>query len=105
MIVSNPPYIPAGDIAGLDPEVRDHEPIPALDGGDDGLCFYRRIVREAGDYLEDGGWLCLEIGYDQGPALQELLSDAGYAEVEIIRDLAGLNRVAVGRLPARSHND
>ena len=98
MIVSNPPYIPAEVIEGLEPEVRDHEPRTALDGGEDGLSFYRRIVREAGDYLEDGGWLCLEIGYDQGEDLRKMMAEAGYEDVEIIRDLAGLDRVAAGRL-------
>lgn len=98
MIVSNPPYIPAEVIEGLEPEVRDHEPRTALDGGADGLSFYRRIVREAGDYLEDGGWLCLEIGYDQGEDLRKMMAEAGYEDVEIIRDLAGLDRVAAGRL-------
>lgn len=99
LIVSNPPYIPTSVISGLEPEVKDHEPRRALDGGEDGLAFYRRITEEAGEYLEPGGWLCLEIGYDQGPALEALLKENGYADVEIIRDLAGLNRVAAGRKP------
>ena len=68
----------------------------ALDGGEDGLSFYRRIVRDAGAHLRAGGLLAFEIGYDQGEALRTLLSDAGYTNVEIIQDLAGLDRVALG---------
>lgn len=98
MIVSNPPYIVRDVIRELEPEVRDHEPLLALDGHGDGLYFYRRIVREAPSYLKPGGWLCMEIGWDQGPGLRELLSEAGFLSVEIIKDLAGLDRVAVGRL-------
>ena len=99
MILSNPPYIPSGVIPELDPEVRDQEPVLALDGHEDGLYFYRKIVGEAEDYLFSGGWLCMEIGYDQGAALEELLKDAGYEEVAIVKDLAGLDRVALGRRP------
>ena len=68
VIVSNPPYIPTEVIAGLMPEVRDFEPMEALDGKEDGLYFYRRIVAECADYLAPGGWLLFEIGYDQGEA-------------------------------------
>ncbi len=99
LITSNPPYIASAVIPGLMPEVRDHEPILALDGGEDGLDFYRKIVSQAGVYLKKGGWLCMEIGYDQGQPLREMLLAAGYEEVEIIRDLAGLDRTAVGRRP------
>ena len=99
LITSNPPYIASEVIPGLMPEVRDHEPLLALDGGEDGLDFYRKIVSQAGAYLKKGGWLCLEIGYDQGQPLREMLLEAGYEEVEIIRDLAGLDRTAVGRRP------
>lgn len=96
VIVSNPPYIVRKVVETLDPEVREHEPMLALDGGEDGLSFYRRIVRDAGAHLCAGGLLAFEIGYDQGEALRTLLSDAGYTGVEIIRDLAGLDRVALG---------
>lgn len=99
MILSNPPYIPSAVIPQLEPEVCQQEPILALDGHEDGLYFYRRIVEEAGDYLYPEGWLCLEIGYDQGPALEELLKTAGYEEISIVPDLAGLDRVALGRRP------
>lgn len=96
-IVSNPPYIPSGQIAGLMPEVRAHEPRLALDGGEDGLYFYRRLTREAGDYLKPDGWLLFEIGYDQGEAVAGLMRAEGYREIEIRKDLAGLDRVAAGR--------
>lgn len=99
LIVSNPPYIASGVIRELEPEVREHEPLRALDGGRDGLDFYRRIVREAPEYLNPGGWLFLEIGYDQGESLRNLLEEAGFVSVEIVKDLAGLDRVAMGRRP------
>lgn len=99
MILSNPPYIASDEIELLMPEVRDHEPRMALDGEADGLAFYRRIVREAGDYLFPGGWLMFEIGMDQGEALRELLFEAGYIDIEIRKDLAGLDRMAMGRMP------
>ena len=98
VIMANPPYIPTGEILSLMPEVRDHEPILALDGMEDGLYFYRKIVAQAGEYLEQGGWLCFEIGYDQGEALKEMMTEAGYGQVKIIKDLAGLDRVVRGRL-------
>lgn len=96
-IVSNPPYIPKGDIADLMTEVKDFEPINALDGGADGLDFYRTIVTESRDWLKAGGWLFFEIGYDQGEALRSLLAEADYAEIGIRQDLAGLDRVAFGK--------
>lgn len=98
LIVSNPPYIPAKEIEGLMEEVRDYEPRLALDGGEDGLNFYRRIVAEAGAYLNCGGWLIMEIGQEQGEDLRQMLSHAGYEEIEIIQDLAGLDRVVLGRM-------
>ena len=97
VIVSNPPYIATKELEGLMPEVREHEPILALDGMEDGLYFYREIVAQAGEYLEQGGWLCFEIGYDQGEALKEMMTEAGYGQVKIIKDLAGLDRVAIGQ--------
>lgn len=98
IIVSNPPYIPTKDIEELMPEVKHHEPYMALDGKEDGLYYYRRIVKESKNYLNSGGMLFFEIGYDQGPALTELLQDSGYTDICIIKDLAGLNRVARGRI-------
>ena len=96
-IVSNPPYIPKKDIEELMTEVKDFEPMNALDGGEDGLDFYRAIVEQGREWLKDGGWLFFEIGYDQGEDLRNLLQESGYTEVEIRQDLAGLDRVAMGR--------
>ncbi|MCR4897418.1 MAG: peptide chain release factor N(5)-glutamine methyltransferase [Lachnospiraceae bacterium] len=92
-VISNPPYIPAGDIASLMPEVRLHEPVMALDGGADGLDFYRRILAQAQDRLKGGGWLYLEIGYDQARAVSDLCSAAGLTEISVIRDYGGNDRV------------
>lgn len=97
VIVSNPPYIKSSEIDGLMPEVKEHEPRLALDGSADGLCFYRRLAAESPGYLKAGGWVVMEIGYDQGEALRELLSQAGFSEVCIRKDYAGLDRVALGR--------
>lgn len=96
IIVSNPPYIRTDVIKTLMPEVRDYEPILALDGREDGLFFYRRIIEQAGDYLYGGGMLFLEIGYDQGEDVSCLLREAGYTDVEIYKDYAGNNRVVQG---------
>ena len=96
-IVSNPPYIPRGDLAGLMTEVRDHEPENALDGGADGLDFYRRILAESGPYLREGGWIFFEMGYDQGSALMELMKEAGFVRLECRKDLARLDRVVLGK--------
>ena len=96
MIVSNPPYIRTKDIDTLEPEVRDHEPRLALDGGEDGLCFIRRIAEDARRYLYSDGWLLLETGFDQGKEASVILKDAGYREVEIVKDLGGKDRVVKG---------
>lgn len=95
VIVSNPPYIPSKDISGLAPEIRDHEPITALDGGDDGLSCIREIVTQAGDYLVPGGQLLLEMGYDQKADVTALAKTCPqFDHIHIIQDLAGQNRVA-----------
>lgn len=96
IIVSNPPYIPTKIIAGLEPEVALHEPFIALDGGEDGLSFYRRIIRDVPRYLTRGGKLFFETGHDQGEAVSRLLEDAGFVDIEIKKDYAGLNRVVFG---------
>ncbi|MCM1099857.1 MAG: peptide chain release factor N(5)-glutamine methyltransferase [Clostridium sp.] len=98
IIVSNPPYIGSGVIPTLMPEVREHEPLSALDGGADGLDFYRRIAGEAPEYLAGGGMLFVEIGCDQGAQVQELFARNGFAEVRCVRDYAGLDRVVCGTL-------
>lgn len=94
-IISNPPYIPTGDIDGLSDEVK-KEPIAALDGGEDGLDFYRHIVSEYTKYLKDGGVVIFEIGYDQGEALGNIAESHGYV-CRIIKDLGKNDRVAVLR--------
>ena len=98
MIVSNPPYIETKVIDTLMPEVRDYEPMSALDGGEDGLDFYRRIVKEAPKYLENGGYLMFEIGHNQAFAVQSLLEDRGFSDVQVKKDYAGLDRVVYGHL-------
>lgn len=95
VIVSNPPYIPSSDIFGLAPEIRDHEPITALDGGHDGLECIREIVTCAGDYLVPGGQLVLEMGFDQKTGVSALAKTCPqFDQIHIIQDLAGQNRVA-----------
>ena len=96
IIVSNPPYIRSETIGELAPEVRIHEPRMALDGGDDGLYFYKRIIPEAADYLRTGGMLFLEIGYDQAEQVGALMKDAGYYEVRTIKDYGGNDRIVCG---------
>ena len=96
IIVSNPPYIKTSVIESLMPEVREHEPREALDGHGDGLFFYRRITAEAWRFLQGGGMLFFEIGYDQGESVRLLMEEAGYREIEVIRDYAGLDRVVCG---------
>lgn len=97
MIVSNPPYIKTGDIPALQEEVREHDPLMALDGKEDGLYFYRRIVKEALQYLYPGGMLFFEIGWEQALAVTEYMKNAGYKDVMVYKDLAGLDRVVSGR--------
>ena len=93
VIVSNPPYIPSRVIDGLQPEVRDHEPRLALDGTGDGLYFHRCLAAESGRFLREGGSVYFEIGYDQAEDVSALLESAGYAEIEVIKDGPGLDRV------------
>ncbi|MDO4261997.1 MAG: peptide chain release factor N(5)-glutamine methyltransferase [Eubacteriales bacterium] len=95
VIVSNPPYIPEAVVGTLQPEVKDHEPVCALDGGGDGLSFYRRIAVESPAFLRPGGRLYLEIGYDQAEAVSGLLAER-FRDVRIVKDLAGLDRVVCG---------
>ncbi|MBR6798657.1 MAG: peptide chain release factor N(5)-glutamine methyltransferase [Firmicutes bacterium] len=99
MIVSNPPYIRTAMISILQEEVKTHEPLGALDGGRDGLEFYRIIVEQAADYLKPGGFLMLEIGHDQGEDLRKMLKDDGrYTPAEVIKDLPGKDRVVKCKL-------
>ena len=98
VIVSNPPYIATKEIEALEPEVRDMEPRMALDGMEDGLFFYRKIVSASVQYLNPEGWLMFEIGYDQGEQVSEMMKSAGYVDVKVVGDLAGLDRVVIGKL-------
>ena len=97
IIVSNPPYIPSLDIEKLQIEVRDYEPRLALDGGQDGLEFYRKITKQAKDYLVEDGLLVLEIGYNQGLDVELLLRNNNLCNIEILKDFQGLDRVVLGR--------
>lgn len=96
MIVSNPPYIETSVIDTLMPEVREHEPLMALNGGADGLAFYRRIAKQAGSYLNGGGMLFFEIGCGQAEAVCGLMKEAGFCEIQVVKDFAGLDRVVYG---------
>ena len=98
MIVSNPPYIEDDVILGLEPEVKDNEPMLALSGGKDGLIFYRRLTETAKDHLNPGGALFVEIGYNQWEAVAELFRANGFSKPTLVRDLAGLDRVVWGVL-------
>jgi protein-(glutamine-N5) methyltransferase, release factor-specific len=93
IIVSNPPYIKSLVIEGLEPEVKDNEPILALDGMEDGLFFYKKIIAQAKNYMTDLGRIYFEIGHDQGDDVKYLLEIAGFTNIEIIKDMAGLDRV------------
>ena len=98
VILSNPPYIPPTEIAELAIEVRDHEPRIALDGGPDGLAFYRRIAADAGRYLNADGRILVEIGHTQGDAVTALFRNAGWADVVMTKDLSGRPRVVAASL-------
>jgi release factor glutamine methyltransferase len=100
LVVSNPPYIPSADIETLEPEVRDHEPRLALDGGADGLDAYRQLAPEILRVLKPGGRFAVEIGFDQSAAVEALFREAGAAEVETAKDLANRDRVVLGARPA-----
>ncbi len=95
-IVSNPPYIRTEVIPTLEDKVKNYEPLTALDGGEDGLVFYKKITVSALTHLNENGMLAYEIGYDQGAAVRDILKEKGFKNIEIKKDLAGLDRVAVG---------
>lgn len=99
VIISNPPYIRSDVVDTLMEEVRDHEPRIALDGGEDGLDFYRRLLEGAKTHLIPGGMILFEIGFDQGFAVSTLMEEYGYKDVTVVRDLSGNDRVVRGRLP------
>ena len=97
VIVSNPPYIRSGEIPKLMPEVREYEPLQALDGSEDGLLFYKSIIREISTFLTSGGRVFFEIGAEQGEAVSQLMHEAGFRNVEVKQDLAGLDRIVCGQ--------
>jgi release factor glutamine methyltransferase len=93
LICSNPPYIPTAEVLQLAPEVRDYEPLTALDGGEDGLRFFRQIAQGAPDFLAEGGWLLLEMGKGQDPQVAVILQVRGFTHIDLIPDYAGVTRV------------
>jgi release factor glutamine methyltransferase len=97
LIVSNPPYIPTSDIAKLMTDVRDYEPIIALDGGADGYDFYRRLANESSAYISDDGTIAVEVGFNQANSVKSLFSAAGFKNILIKQDLNGINRVVSAR--------
>lgn len=99
IIVSNPPYIETKVIDTLMPEVRLHEPVSALDGGEDGLYFYRKIITEAPKFMRKGAYLFLEIGCAQAQKVTMFMQEAGFVQVEVLKDYAGLDRVVFGIKP------
>ena len=95
LIVSNPPYIRRDDIKGLQAEIRDWEPVEALDGGEDGLDYYRVIIPEARNYLKGYGCLMLEIAFGQADAVRKMAEDEGFADITLIKDFAGIERIII----------
>jgi len=97
VIVSNPPYIKTSVIEELDEEVRTYDPMIALDGHDDGLYFYEAITVQSVDFIKTGGWLMYEIGYDQAEPVKKIMRQCGFTNIEIVKDLSGLDRVVMGQ--------
>ena len=98
LIVSNPPYVPTEVIPTLEPEVRCGEPYAALDGGEDGLVFYRRIIREAAGHLKSSGIIIVESGFDEAPQIAALMQDQKLRGIRTVKDYGGLDRVVLGAL-------
>ena len=96
IILSNPPYIEKDVIETLEPGVKDYEPLSALDGGNDGLDFYRRIINDIDSYINKNGCVIFEIGYNQGDKVSKLLSEKGFENISVEKDLSGLDRVVIG---------
>ena len=97
VIVSNPPYIATREIETLTEDVRIHDPYIALDGLEDGLHFYREITQQSMNYIKSGGWLLYEIGCTQAHDVSDIMSEYGYSNIKVIKDLAGLDRVVMGQ--------
>jgi release factor glutamine methyltransferase len=102
VVVSNPPYVPSDDIETLDPEVSEHEPWLALDGGADGLDCYRRLAGELGYLVRPGGVVALEVGRGQAPMVARLVASAGFRAITIHEDLSGTPRVVLARRPSQA---
>ncbi len=96
LIVSNPPYVPSAEIHSLEPEIAKYEPRQALDGGPDGLDYYRRLAPDAPEYLKTGGVLAVEVGAGQSPAVEKLFQANGFQNVRSVRDYGGIERVVLG---------
>lgn len=96
-IVSNPPYIRRDEIPTLQREVKDYEPMEALDGGRDGLDFYRKILKDAPRYLREGGFILLEVGYDQADDVKGIAMNSGIGDIRFVKDYAGIDRIVTGR--------
>lgn len=96
IIVSNPPYIKTSVIDGLQRDVKNFEPKLALDGGRDGLSFYRRIISQSKEFLENRGMVIFEIGFDQGESVKRMLKDEDFKNIKILKDLQGLDRIVLG---------
>lgn len=98
LIVSNPPYIKKSGIKSLQKEIRDYEPIDALDGGEDGLDFYRRILRESPYFLKKDSFLILEIGHDQADDVKDIAIDYGFKDINFMQDYSGIRRIFIGHI-------
>ena len=103
LVVSNPPYVTSGDMNGLAPDIRLYEPVSALDGGEDGLAVFRRLLPQAARVLRPGGTVLLEVGDGQAPAVAGLAREAGFSLIEVHRDLSGKERIVAATLPGRGH--
>ena len=99
LLVSNPPYIPEGEVQRLEPEVRDFEPPEALNGGADGLAYFRCLAARASGLLRPGGWMLVEVGAGQAGAVAGLFEDRGLAGLRFAQDYAGIERVVSARVP------
>ena len=97
IIISNPPYIKTNIIHQLDDNVKNYEPKLALDGGEDGLIFYKKITSKANEYLAENGFIMYEIGYDQAEDVTQILIENNFNNIEVLKDLAGLDRVIIGK--------
>lgn len=98
LVCCNPPYIPTADIIGLDSTVRDYEPLSALDGGNDGLDFYRAVLKNWKSVLRHGGMMLFEVGAGQADDVKKLMLLSGFLGVETVKDTGGIERVVLGRI-------